>query len=401
MPLNINSHMQEDNSIPLFRLAFRPLFLFGTLFAVVAISWWVHFWLQPSGWLPYGGHIFWHAHEMLFGFGMAIVAGFLLTAVKAWTGVPTITGSLLALFFLLWLAGRILMSVDIGAPAWFIAVIDVSFMLIAAAAMGYPIVKVKQWRNLMFIPIMLAFASLNAISHWAVATNDFAFAMQALHTTVIVLVLIIAILGGRVIPAFTANGTGRQAKRNIQWLETVSIVSIIFCALIALTGFDNVPSILLLVASLIAAASNGYRFARWGIEYTISTPLLWSLHFSFIFIPLGFLMLALQSLGMVASISAALHCFTVGAMGGMILAMISRVTLGHTGRNLIPPKLLSVAYISIILATLIRVTLPAWLPEYYQMSIRISGILWVLAFVIYLFFYAPMLVTRRIDGRPG
>lgn len=401
MPLNIDNRSVAMAIPPILRLAFRPLFLGGTLFSIMAIAWWAYFWLNPSDWSPYGGSVWWHGHEMLFGFGAAIVVGFLLTAVQSWTGVIGIRGKPLAVLVLMWLSGRLLLAFGSGLPDWLIAAGDVSYLLFAAIAMAYPVIKVKQWRNLMFVPILFVFALLNAASHWGVITEQPLLAVQALHGTIMLFALIISIIGGRVIAAFTANTTGCERAQPMQWLETVSITSIIFMLLIAFYGFANVPSALLFIVSSIAALANGWRFLRWGFQHSWSDPMLWSLHLAYAFIPLGFVGLALHSAGLMDNTSAALHSFTVGSIGGMILAMISRVTLGHTGRPLNPHKLVPLAYGFILLAAVIRVVLPAWLPEVSQWGIGLAGVLWVAAYGVYVFVYAPMLLTTRADGNPG
>lgn len=403
MPLNIDDSRIALAIPPVLRLAFRPLFLGGAAFSVIAIIWWAYFWISPTSWMPHGGPIWWHGHEMLFGFGAAIVVGFLLTAVTSWTGVTGLRGKPLAVLALTWLLGRLFLAfgASYGLPGWLIALGDISYLLLATIAMAYPVVKVKQWRNLMFVPILFILCSLNASGHWAVINNQPQLAIQSLHGTIILFSLIIAILGGRVIPSFTANTTRCAKQAPIKWLEITSIMSIILLLIITFIGFDNVPSIILLMVSSIAALTNAWRFSRWGFQHCKSVPLLWSLHIAYVFIPLGFAMLALHSIGLMDNTSAALHSITVGAIGGMILAMISRVTLGHTGRELKPPRLITTAYIFLFVATIVRVIVPAWLPEFTQWSIGITGVLWALAFGIYLYFYAPMLVTERVDGRPG
>jgi len=392
---------QKSEFFPIFALAFRSLFLFGTIFSVLAISWWTYFWLNPSDWAPYGGHIWWHSHEMLFGFGIAIVTGFLLTAVRNWTGVPGITGKPLASLVLVWLAGRGVISFGKELPWWTILSVDVSYLLFAAIALAYPIIKVKQWRNLMFIPILLVLALLNGISHWSVASNQPETAMKVIHATIILFTLIIAIIGGRVMPMFTANGTGCKKSNPIMWLEVTSIASILTMITISLIGFNQVAPLLLFCVSVIATVANAIRFSRWGIQYTLSIPILWSLHLSYIFIPIGFTLLAFQSIGWINNLSAALHSFTVGAIGGMILAMISRVSLGHTGRALKAHKLLCIAYTLMLIATLVRIIIPIWIPSFYSLSIGIAGLLWIFAFLFFAIIYAPMLLSKRVDGRPG
>ncbi|MDT8453273.1 MAG: NnrS family protein [Gammaproteobacteria bacterium] len=401
MPLNIDKRSVALAIPPLLRLAFRPLFLGGTLFSIIAISWWVYFWLNPFNWSPHGGPVWWHGHEMLFGFGAAIVVGFLLTAVQTWTGVIGVRGKPLAVLALSWLFGRLLLAFGVDLPGSIIAIGDVTFLLLAVIAMAYPVIKARQWRNLMFVPLLLVLALLNAASHWAVITEQAQLATQALHGTIMVFALIISIVGGRVIAAFTANTTGCQRARPIQWLDTVSITSIILMLIMAFFGFANVSSVLLLIISVIAALANGGRFLRWGIQHSGSDPLLWSLHLAYAFIPVGFLLIALHSIGLMDNLSAALHGITVGAIGGMILAMISRVTLGHTGRGLTPPHLISLAFICILLAAVVRIVLPAWLPQLNSWGIGIAGVLWVLAYGIYFYYYAPMLVSARVDGGLG
>jgi len=401
MALNVDNSRTALAIAPLWRLAFRPLFLGGTLFSVIAIAWWINFWLNPSGWMPVGGPIFWHGHEMLFGFGAAIVVGFLLTAVQSWTGVQGLRGKPLAALALTWLSGRLLMAFGAGLPAWLVAMGDVAFLLLAAIAMAYPVIKVRQWNNLMFVPMLFVLALLNGISHWGAISGNPQLATQSLHGTIMLFTLIIAVVGGRVIPAFTANTTGCRKAPPLKWLEATSLVSIMLLLVIAFVGYDNVPSALLLGVSVIAALANGGRFLRWGFEHSGPEPLLWSLHLAYAFIPLGFVMLALHSVGLMDNTSAALHSFTVGSIGGMILAMISRVTLGHTGRPLNPPVLIKFAYLSIISAAIVRIGVSAWLPEWNGWGIGIAGGLWILAYTTYLYFYAPMLLTTRADGRPG
>ncbi|MEN8170312.1 MAG: NnrS family protein [Pseudomonadota bacterium] len=394
-----NSHINKAIP-PLLSLAFRPLFLGGTLFAVVAMSWWAHFWLNPFSWQPYGGAVWWHGHEMLFGFGAAIVGGFLLTAVASWTGIAALRGGQLLVLAGAWISGRLLIALGEGLPDGLIMAGDLLYLLLVTAAMAYPIIKARQWRNMVFLPMLLSLTLLNGVSHWAVVTGNSALAMQSLHAAILWFVLVIAFLGGRVVPAFTANSTRYRKAQPIRWLEVASITTIILMLIIAWVGFASVPSWLLLVIASVGALVNGWRFLRWGFQYCRGIPLLWSLHLAYAFIPLGFVALALYSLGLINNLSAALHSFTVGAMGGMILAMISRVTLGHTGRPLEPPRLITLAYIAVLLAAVLRMILPAWLPALTSWGIAIAGGLWVLAYVIYLFSYAPILIGPNMEGDP-
>jgi len=401
MSINVDNNLTAMAIPPVLRLAFRPLFLLGSLFSATAIAWWTFFWLYPTQWVPYGGLIWWHGHEMLFGFGIAIVTGFLLTAVKTWAGVNGLRGKLLAVFVSLWILARFLISFADTVPAIIIAAVDIAYLVFAAIAMAYPVVKVKQWRNLIFVPILLILALLNYLSHWAVISEQPALAMRSLHATIMLFSLIIAILGGRVIPAFTANGTGKPKQPTLIWIEVSAIVSILTLVVIGFIGFDEIEPKLLFAVSITAALTNGFRFARWGIQHTWSVPLLWSLHLAFVFVPIGFVLLALHAVGLLDNISAALHSFTVGSIGGMILAMISRVTLGHTGRPLKPHGLMTAAFVLILLSATLRMVIPAWMPNYYSWGVGLAGLFWVMAYLFYFIIYVPMLVTTRADGRPG
>ena len=401
MPVNIDDSQTALEIPPLLRLAFRPLFLGGTMFSIIIVAWWSYFWLNPFNWQPYGGPIWWHGHEMLFGFGVSIVVGFLLTAVQTWTGVTGLRGWPLLVLTLAWVLGRLLLAIGAGLPLWVVMAGDLLFLILATIAMAYPVFKTKQRQNMIFVPILAVLALLNGVSHWGVVTNQPEVAQLSLHGAIMMFVLIITILGGRVIPFFTANGTGVEKKPPIKWLDIVSIASSVVLVAIAFVGFNKVPSNLLLTVSSIAAIANGWRFLRWSGQHCAKIPLLWSLHLSYAFIPLGFIVLALYAAGYTASLSAALHCFTAGAMGGMILAMISRVTLGHTGRPLQPPKLMSVGYIAIIAGAFLRVIFPGWFPEGSSWAIGLAGGLWVLGYGIYMFYYGQMLVSTRADGRAG
>jgi uncharacterized protein involved in response to NO len=386
---------------PILRLAFRPLFLGGTLFSLIAMLWWTVFWLHPMAWQPYGGPIWWHGHEMLFGFGSAIVVGFLLTAVQAWTGVPGVRGRLLGVLAASWLLGRLLLAFGSALPAWLLVIADLSFLLLAAAAMAYPVVKVKQWHNLMFVPMLFVLALLNGASHWGVLSGRPDLALHALHGAILLITLFIVIIGGRVIPFFTANGTGSKRQPPLRWLEMLSAGSIIVLVIMAFVGFSRIPAAIMVPLCAGAAFVNGWRFLRWGYQHCWGTPLLWSLHLAYAFIPLGLLALALYSAGLLPNVSIALHCFTVGAIGGMILGMISRVTLGHTGRPLRPPRAMSAAYALILSGAAVRVLVPVLLPAFTQWGIGLAGVLWVAAYGVFCFYYAPMLLTPRVDGGAG
>ncbi|MEH6910673.1 MAG: NnrS family protein [Oceanicoccus sp.] len=386
---------------PLFQTPFRPFFLASTIYACVIIALWAYFWVSPFSWAPYGGVVWWHGHEMLFGFVAAIVVGFLLTAVRNWTGVTAASGRSLVGLFTTWVIGRLLiiMGGDLSPILVFFG--DQLFLILSAVAVTLPVLKVKQWRNLIFLPILLTLAVLNGVSHYSILNNNGDQAMTALHATIIVFILIVAIMGGRVIPLFTANKMGLKTLPAIKWLEFLCLSLIVLLVPIAFVGFDHVPGEFLAGICFLAAFAHCWRLSRWGGARCVHIPLLWSLHLSYCFIPIGLVVLALNSLNYVESYSPALHLWTVGTISSMILAMIARVTLGHTGRALIVPKSLGFAFALILIAALVRGFIPILFPQWSVWGIVAASAGWLVAYGIFIVYFSPMLVSARIDGRPG
>jgi uncharacterized protein involved in response to NO len=401
LSLTITEKDSPMNLTPLFGLAFRPFFLGGAIFSVLAIGWWSWFWLAPQPWMPYGGPIWWHGHEMIFGFSAAIVVGFLLTAVQNWTGVPGIRGVPLLLLWLSWLTGRLVLALGSSLPSTVIVVADIMFLLFAAMAMAYPVFKVRQWRNIMFVPILLALALLNSLSHWGVLSQQPALTTKALHGAIMLVMLIVAIIGGRVMPMFTANGAGIEKPLPIAWLEKASLLSLLAIVVFTFTGFDLLPRPLVIALLAVSALFNTWRFLRWKFWRCWHVPLLWSLHLAYAFLPLGLMALAAYHLELINNISIPMHYFTVGGMGGMILAMITRVSLGHTGRPLQPPKPMAIAFALILLAAAVRVGLPTLIPQHFNTAIALAGLGWVLAYALFVICFTPILMQPRPDEKPG
>ena len=381
-------------------LAFRPLFLFAGLFSVAAMLWWCWFWAKPFAWQAYGGPLWWHGHEMIFGFAVAVVAGFLLTAVQTWTGVRAINGWPLAALISLWLAGRLLLAFGSSLPPGLIAFVDCCFLLAAALALAHPVLVAKQWRNLIFVPLLIILGLLNGYSHWAVLNDQPLYASRALQAAILLITVIMVVIGGRVIPMFTANGTKTPKALPIKTLEVISIASLLVIV-IMLTFPETIPPRGQSLIYGLAFASNSWRFLRWRFWLCWRVPLLWSLQLAYAFIPLGLFALLLHSLGWWPNLSSALHCFSAGAMGSMILSMMARVSLGHTGRTLQVPTALSLAFIFILAAGLVRILLPIHNPAWLQYTVMGAGGLWIAAYTIFVVYYAPILCNPRIDGRPG
>jgi uncharacterized protein involved in response to NO len=390
---------EQAAGAPLLQLAFRPFFLFGSAFSLVAVMLWALI-IRGDVAVPklFGGPIWWHMHEMLFGFVAAIVVGFLLTAVQTWTGRRGLHGLLLGGLVALWLTSRLTLFAPHVVPWWLISTLDLAFLPLAALSLGHQIIRVKLWRNLMFVPILLLMALANATMHCAVYLNNPFYAFQAANAMVMLVTLVMCILGGRVFPMFTANGTQTPKVMPWPWLEKASIISVVVVVIISM-GWIELPVWCYALLYGLAGVFNAIRVARWRIWVTFKTPLVWSLHVSYWCIPLGLILLALSSLGWGLTRSGALHVITVGAMGVMILAMIARVSLGHTGRIIQVGKLIAVSLLAVTLAGVVRVLGGVWID--YGIVLLISAILWCVGYGIFIGQYWSVLTQPRVDGKAG
>jgi uncharacterized protein involved in response to NO len=400
--LNITDLETEQKIAPIWRQAFRPLFLFAGLFAVFSMAAWSLVQAGKLTFSPYGGMTFWHAHEMLFGFVAAIIVGFLLTAVQSWTGLRATHGKPLIALFSLWLFSRLCMLFGLFSFQWITAIIDLSFLLLAAVFLARLVLKVKQYRNLVFVPLLLLLATANLFTHLSVITGEFHFYTQGMYSTVMIVTLMMTVIAGRVLPMFTANGTKTPKVENLAWLEKAVITLTVLVVLTYITNLQQLVAkgnMVLLFAS--CALVHSVRAIRWRPHVTFKTPLVWSLHLAYWFIPVSFLLFALHYAGLNITASNALHGLTAGAISSLILAMIARISLGHSGRPLTPHWLMKYAFGLIILAAIIRVV-SAYAQVYFNFNLHIvSGSLWALAFAIYVLVYANILTSPRPDGRPG
>jgi len=400
--MQITDLQKEQKITPLLRLGFRPFFLSGAIFSVVAIVLWLLMYKGTVNFSPLGGGYWWHIHEMIFGFGCAIIAGFLLTAVQNWTGVRGAQGSVLLVLFILWLAGRIVILFPDLLGAELTTIIDLSFLPAVAFVLGKPIIAIKQYRNLFFVPLLLLFTIANSEMHLAIYNSDTFTITYAAYAGVMLVTFLMSVMAGRVVPMFTANGTQTPKATPLPWLDKVTngclAIAMLYLLLEPVVGFSEIFfGILLIVAGIFQTM----RWLRWRPWITLGVPLLWSIHASIKFIAYGLIVLGLSYLVAEIPSNHIWHLLTVGGMGGLILAMISRVSLGHTGRPLTPPKAMTLSYIFITLAALIRALGPWVLPEKTMIFIDISGTFWLLAFGIFAVTYAPMLMSPRKDGRPG
>lgn len=400
--MQITDLQKEQKITPLLRLGFRPFFLSGAVFSVVAILLWLLMYKGAINIAPLGGGYWWHIHEMIFGFGCAIIAGFLLTAVQNWTGMRGAQGTSLLVLFLIWLAGRIVVLFPDLLGSELTTIIDLSFLPAVAFVLGKPIIAVKQYRNLFFVPLLLLFTIANIEMHLAIYNPETFTITFAAYAGVMLVTFLMSVMAGRVVPMFTANGTQTPKATPLPWLDKITNgslgVAMLYLLLQPVVGFsETFFGVLLIIAGIFQTM----RWLRWRPWITLGVPLLWSIHTSIKFIAYGLIVLGLSYLIAEIPSNHIWHLLTVGGMGGLILAMISRVSLGHTGRPLSPPKAMTFAYILITLAALVRALGPWILPEKTMIFIDISGTFWLLAFGIFVVTYGPMLMTARKDGRPG
>ncbi len=400
--MQITDLKKEQQVFPLLRLGFRPFFLFGAVFAIIAIMLWLAILQGNLKFTPFGGGYWWHLHEMMFGFAGAIIAGFLLTAVQNWTGVRGIQNKSLLFLVLLWLCARIvlLMPELLGQTASM--VIDLAFFPAVAIFLGRPIIAIKQYRNLFFVPLLLLLTIINIQMYLAASPSSNISIQLAGYSGVMLISFLMSVMAGRVTPMFTANGTQTPKASPIPWLDKATNGSIALIALYLL--FHPLVKTELSVLGgmmLVAAVLQLIRMLRWRPWITFKVPLLWSLHLSIICLAFGMLLVGLSYFTDSITSSHSWHLLTVGGMAGIILAMISRVSLGHTGRMLQPPKSMSLAFLLIFIAALVRSILPSLIPESAMTFYHISGGLWYISFGLFVYHYAPMLVSARQDGRPG
>jgi uncharacterized protein involved in response to NO len=383
---------------PLLRLAFRPFFLAGCLLAVLVIPLWLAaFSGALSGWQPAGGWLGWHRHELLFGFGLAIIAGFLLTAVQTWTGRPGLSGRPLAALALLWLLARVAWLVN--APWPVLAVLELAFPLAVAALMGFTLWKVRQKRNYPIAVVLLLLAAADGLSLYGLLEGHEGWQRQGVLTGIWLVAAMMGLIGGRVIPFFIQRGLGKvDGVAPWPWLDWLLLIGSPLVALLYAAGPALEPGLWVGLLFAVLAAGHLVRLVRWHDRALWRVPLLWSLYLAYAWLAVACLGMALWHFGVPVNPSLAVHSLTIGAMGGLVLAMVARVSLGHTGRPLEPPSGMTLAFILLNLACLSRVVLILFFP---LPALWLTGLCWALAFALYAWRYGPMLLQARVDGHPG
>ena len=385
--------------MPILALGFRPFYLVAAIFAVAAVPAWL---VSYAGGVPLGDYLqgmAWHSHEMIFGFAPAVIAGFLLTAVRNWTGQSTPTGAVLAGLVALWLLARLLMLTGVEVAA---AVVDVLFLPSLGIAVAIPIWRSRNTRNYKVLAVLTALTLANLCYHLAVLDLlPVGLARVSMTAALDIIAILIAIVGGRVIPAFIGNAVEGASPRHNAGIEIVSVGALLVILVIGLlTPWVAVSSTTWLVVFAIAATGQGIRLLLWQPLRSRGDPLLWMLPVAYSWLPVSLLLRALEMESIVSS-GAAMHAFTIGTIASLMVAMMMRSTLGHTGRPLVAGTAEIIAFVLLQLSAIVRVFAGSIVPGVYREAMVVSGVLWTLAFAVFLYRYWPILMRPRIDGRPG
>ncbi len=378
---------------------FRPFFLAAALYIGVALPVWS---LTLAGRLAapsYLDPVTWHAHEMLFGFGAAVIAGFLLTAVGNWTQSETAVGVPLLGLVAAWFLGRVVMMASSTLPPMVVAVGDSAFLPLLTLAVARPIVRSRNSRNYAVVVALSVFGASNVAIHLDALGVLGAMRRRASLVAVDVVIFFLVLVTGRVVAMFTKNATRDAACRNHPELEVAALVAIGAVLTVDAVGAQTKP-----VAALALATAGllvGGRAIHWGALSSRSEPMLWILHLGHAFLPIGLLLRAAAEVTARVPVAMGMHAVTVGSIGSLCLGMMARVALGHTGRLIATPRGMAPAFALVLFAALARMSAslapgPLALPLFVGSALSVSA-----AFLVYAGLYAKVLISPRVDGKAG
>ncbi|AJP49585.1 NnrS family protein [Rugosibacter aromaticivorans] len=377
----------------LWNLGFRPFYLLASIFSAFSVLLWA---AQFAGYLPstYLQGSVWHGHEMLFGYTTAVIAGFLLTAVRAWTNQPTASGLPLMALAALWVCGRVLVLTPFAMTA---AVVNAAFPVAIAWAIGIPLFRARNVRNYFFAGLLILMGALVLAVHLALQEYLEWPPRLGLQLALDVVLFIMVVMGGRVIPMFTNNGVpGANATRHAP-VEKFALGTVI---LLFLADLLQLPQTAIAIIALLSALVHGVRLSLWKPWRTLAAPLVWILHAAYLWIVVHLAMRGLNALELLTG-SYATHALTVGAIGGLTLGMMTRTARGHTGRPLIADGAEMIIFLLIQLAAVVRVFGGIVSSDLTMASVQLSALLWAAAFGLYAVRYWPVLTRPRLDGKSG
>jgi uncharacterized protein involved in response to NO len=384
--------MRKLAAAPVFSLGFRPFFLAGAGFAAIAVALWGA-WLYGhlSGMQPVGGMLAWHRHEMPFGFAGAIVAGFLLTAVPNWTGRPGLNGWPLIGLVLVWLLARLAWFLPI--PSALLFVMEIPFLPLLAWVLGRDLVAARKRENYPILLMIMLLAGCQALTLTGITRNDANLQRHGVLAALWLIGALMSVIGGRVIPFFIQRGLNRPAAPAVNPLPgKMLMVSAMLAAVSFAGGLNDVPRLWLAGLFGLMSVLHVMRLWRWHERGLWRVPLLWSLYLAYAWIVVATLAMTLWHAGVLDQQSVATHALAVGGIGGLILAMIARVSLGHTGRELKPSRMIVAGFVLLLAAGVCRVVLVAFSSD----GLALSALLWCTAFGLFVWRYAGILWRPRL-----
>jgi uncharacterized protein involved in response to NO len=381
------------------RMGFRPFFLLAALFAVGAMPLWL---LVLNGRVELetrGGALSWHAHEMIFGYTTAVIAGFLLTAASRWTGRDTAVGVPLYALAGIWLAGRLALLFSGSLPAVLVAVVDLAFLPALAVAVGRPIVATRNRRNYVMLVMLAGLWAGNLAMHLDVLGLTLHAGTWGTQLALNLVALMMLVIGARIIPMFTRNALRDPDIRSLPRWDRAAALGMGALTLADLSTLTPAPLILVLTTSVALCSLVSMR--HWGTLKSLRSPMLWVLHVGYLWISVALALRGLQVAGAFIGVSTSVHALTAGAIGTLTLGMMTRVSLGHGGRTIEDHPWITVSFVLISVAAAVRVVLPEFGAHLMRESWLLGGAAWALAFLIYLLRFAPLLLTPRADGKAG
>lgn len=395
--------MQGDSTFrfALFDYGFRPFFLAAGLSALALIPIWLYFFVHHGvafGSLP---AMYWHAHEMLYGFAAAAVAGFLLTAVPSWTGSRGFAGAPLYLLVVAWIAGRVAMAMPGEMPFWMVALFELSLLPLLAGVLAPPLFRSDNGNRPMLVVLGILWL-IDVAFLVGLYRGDAVLASRALSLAINCILVLVTVIGGRIVPAFTANALRRSGETvtlvKRDWIEKLTIGSMIAITIVDAIAPFGIASVVL---AATAAVAHAIRLSGWRSFKTRGESILWILHVGYAWLPIGLALKACFLFGSCDFASKWQHALTAGVFGTMILAVMTRASLGHTGRPLSVTPSVTVAYIVLTLSVALRVFATALPQHLYVTTLSIAGLGWAVAFLLFVIAYAPILIGPRADGKPG
>ena len=401
----MNTQTSPSPVLLVFEGGFRIFFISAALYAALSLILWIDEIAGVTGFLGTTSVLpgsLWHAHEIVFGFIIAVVCGFLTTAVPVWAGTERIRGAELVFLFVLWITGRLAVLFSEFIPVLFAAAIDLAFIPAVAVIIAKPLIREKVWRNLGFIPMLLLIATGNLLIWMEMLAVPGASATTGINLSIGLLVLMTVLIGGRVLPVFTGNWLKRHGEDPIEpAAPIIGKLTVLMTAVAVLANafspFETINSILQMIAGVLILI----RLVPWKGMKTLSDPIMWILHAGYLFLGLGLLFEG--AVFFFEDIPEILtnHILTIGGLGIMIYGMMSRIALGHTGRPLKVRPLITFSYFLILFSLLARVLPPLVLPELEDFALSLSGLSWIAAWIFYLVIYVPILTSPRADGKAG